>query len=122
MGTSTIYKKMNDIAIPLSKINKRELKKIDNLSPYSKEKETISGWSCPMELHNGNVNILVWWRGRLMRLEDSPGQLNNKYYNRYSGKTLREYEWTILRRMILREVEYLDKNFKKEIRRNKNNL
>jgi len=114
MGTSTFYLRYNDFGRRLSSLTKKELKIFDEFSPYKKENSGF-GWRVPLELHNGNINILVWWRGKLMRLEDAPEQLDNKYYNKYTGKTLREYEWTILKKMILREVEYLDKSFKKEI-------
>lgn len=73
-----------------------------------------------MELHNGNIYLLVFWKGRLMRLEDAPKNLNNKYYDKYRGKTRNEYEWTLLRRLILNEVESLDKEFKKSLRKQKN--
>jgi hypothetical protein len=54
-----------------------------------------------------------------MKLEDAPKALNKKYYDKYSGKTLREYEWTLLKKLIINETEYLDKKFKKEIRKTK---
>jgi len=52
-----------------------------------------------------------------MKLEEASKILNKKYYNKYTGKTIKEYEWTILKNLILKEVEYLDKEFKKEIRK-----
>lgn len=118
MGTTTIYKKMNDLGLSFKNMNKNDLKELEKLSPYNKE-DYYHGWSSPFELHNGNIYVLIWWKGRLIKLENAPEQLNKKYYNKYSGKTLREYEWTLLKRMILREIEYLDKSFKKEIRRKK---
>jgi len=39
--------------------------------------------------------------------------------NKYTGKTLREYEWTLLKKLILNELNFLDKSFKKEIRKKK---
>lgn len=51
-----------------------------------------------------------------MKLEEAPIKLNRKYYDKYSGKTLNVYEWTLLKRLILNEVERLDKEFKKIIK------
>ena len=53
-----------------------------------------------------------------MKLEEAENILNKKYYHKYTGKTLNLYEWTILKDIILKEVAYLDKNFKNEIRKN----
>ena len=66
-----------------------------------------------MELHNGNVYFLVFWKGRLIRLKDAPKILNKKYYDKYTGKFRREYEWTILKGALLNEITELDKEFKK---------
>ncbi len=118
MGTTTFYLRHNDIGKKLSGMKKKELKIVDNLSPYREENHAF-GWRVPLELHNGNVNVLVWWMGKLMRLGDAPKELNRKYYNRYTGKTVREYEWTLLKRVVLKEIEYLDRKFKNEIRKNK---
>lgn len=112
MGTTTIFLRFNDLHTPLSSLKKNELKKIDELSPYRAEND-CHGWRTPMELHNGNVHILVWWKGRLMRIEDAPKTLCNKYYDKYRGKTLPVYEWTLLRRLALGEIEELDKKFRK---------
>jgi hypothetical protein len=116
MGTSTIYKRMNDLGLLFKNMNKKDLKELEKLSPLNKE-QWYHGWSCPMELHNGNVYSLVFWKGRLMKLEDAPKLLNKKYYDKYQGKTIKEYEWTLLKRLILNEINYLDKEFKKEIRK-----
>lgn len=118
MGTTTFYLRRNDYGAKLSKLKKKELKILDELSPY-KESNHAFGWDVPFELHNGNVYILILWQGKLMKLEEAPKILNKKYYSRYKGKTLREYEWTLLKNLVLREVSYLDKNFKKELRRKK---
>lgn len=118
MGTSTIYKKMNDLGVSFKDMTKKDLKELGQLSPWGKER-FYRGWNAPLELHNGNINVLIWWKGKLMRLEDASKQLINKYYDKYSGKILKEYEWTILKRLMLREIEYCDKNFKKEILRQK---
>jgi len=59
MGTSTIYKKMNDFGLSFSNMTKKDLKKLDQLSKWSKEKD-YHGWGAPFELHNGNVYILVF--------------------------------------------------------------
>ena len=66
-----------------------------------------------------NIYFLVFWKGRLMKLNNAPTILNHKYYDKYSGKALKEYEWTLLRKMILNEVENLDQEFKKSLRRRK---
>ena|SRR3989338_293488 len=121
MGTTTMYLRHNDLSGRLSKMTKSELDKIDNLSPY-KEGNSVSGWRSSFELHNGNVYPLVFWKGRLMKLEEAPSKLNQKYYNRLSGKTLKEYEWTILKRLLLCEIERLDKEFKKSLRSKKKRL
>ena len=109
---------MNDLGLSFKNMTKKDLKELDKLSPWDKEKY-YHGWSAPFELHNGNIYILVFWMGRLMKLEEAPKILNKKYYNKYTGKTIKEYEWTLLRRMMLGEIEYLDKKFKKEIRKKK---
>lgn len=120
MGTTTIFKRWNDLARrELSKMSKKELKDIDKLSPWSREKEMAHGWSCPMELHNGNINVLIWWHGRLMKLEDAPSELTDKYYNRFRGKRMKEYEWTLLSKYIRNQLDYLDNLFKKIIRKKK---
>jgi len=116
MGTTTIFLRHNDIRIPLSSMKKKDLKSIDKLSPYSPE-NNHQGWRTPMELHNGNVEILVWWKGRLMRLEDVPKRLCNKYYDKYRGKTQPIYEWTLLKGVALNEIKELDKEFRKIIRK-----
>ena len=54
--------------------------------------------------------------GRLIRLEDALKILNNKYYNKYKGKTTNKCEWTLLKRLILNQVKHLDKEFKKSVR------
>lgn len=118
MGTTTIYKKMNDLRLSFKNMSKKDLKELEKLSPFRRD-SYYHGWSAPFELHNRNVYVLVFWKGRLMKLEDAPKQLKKKYYDKYTGKIIREYEWTLLKKMILREVEHLDKGFKKEIRKNK---
>lgn len=118
MGTTTFYLRKNDFAKRFESMTKKELKCLGNLSPYG-EGPYYMGWDVPFELHNGNVYVLVFWKGRLMKLEDAPDKLNKKYYSTYRGKTLKEYEWTLLKRMMLSNIEYLDKEFKKKIRRNK---
>lgn len=118
MGTTTFYLRKNDFAGSLEKMTKKELKNLDNLSSY-REVPYYMGWTVPLELHNGNVYVLVFWKGRLIKLEDAPNQLNKKYYNTYSGKTMKEYEWTLLKKMMLSNIEYLDKKFKNKIKHNK---
>jgi hypothetical protein len=116
MGTTTFYLKRNDLGLDFGGMSKKDLKELDKLSPYGEEKRYM-GWSSPMELHNGNVYILVWWQGRLMKLEDAPKLLNKKYYDRYRGKTHNIYEWTLLKSVTMKDLGYLDKEFKKSIRR-----
>lgn len=45
--------------------------------------------------------------------------LNKKYYDKYRGERLNEYEWTILKRYLSTKIEYLDKDFKKTHRKRK---
>ncbi len=111
MGTSTIYKKMNDLGLSFKSMNKKDLTELDKISPY-KEDSYYRGWNAPFELHNGNIYILVFWKGKLMRLEDAPKQLSKKYYNKYTGRTLKEYEWTLLKKMISNELSRLDREYK----------
>jgi hypothetical protein len=118
MGTTTFFLRHNDLGKPLSKIGKKVLEKIDSLSPYGGT-QSHAGWSVPVKLHNGNVNALVFWKGRLMKLENAPKVLNNKYYDKRKGKKLNEFEWTVLRRYLLAEIEQLDQEFKKARRKNK---
>lgn len=117
MGTTTFYLRHNDYGRPLNKMTKVELEKLNKLSPYDKGTYYL-GWKTPLELHNGNIYVLVFWKGKLMKLEEAPKILKNKFYNKYTGKTLNQYEWTLLKNLILNQVAYLDKNFKNEIRKN----
>ena len=119
MGTTTFYLRYNDFGRKLNDMTKKERKIFDDLSPYKNENEAF-GWRVPIELHNGNIYLLVFWKGRLIKLEDSPKELNKKYYNKYEGNFVKEYEWTLLKKMILNELEDLDKEFKREIRKCKN--
>ncbi len=116
MGTTTFYLRHNDLKRKLGNMTKEELDKLDNLSPYKEEKH-LFGWHTPMELHNGNVYPLIFWKGRLIKLEDAPTKLNKKYYDKYTGKIRNEYEWTLLKRFLIAEVERLDKEFKKSLRK-----
>ena len=118
MGTSTIYKRMNDLGLFFDDMTKKDLKELNKLSPYRND-SYYRGWNAPFELHNGNVYVLVFWKGRLMKLEDAPHQLNRKYWDKHRGKTHNLYEWTLLKRLISNEVDYLDKRFKKELKKKK---
>ncbi len=82
MGTTTFFLRYNDSGKPLNKMGKEELEKLNNLSPYD-ETPYYAGWQAPLELHNGNVYALVFWKGRLMKIEDAPKALNKKYYSKY---------------------------------------
>ena len=119
MGTTTFYLRHNDVGTRLKNLKKKELETLDKLSPY-KEDSNAFGWRVPFELHNGNVYVLIFWKGRLMKLDDAPNLLKRKYWDKYRGKTHNLYEWTLLKRVILNEVEYLDKKFKKELRKKGN--
>ena len=99
-------------------MSKKELEELNNVTPYD-DKPYKGGWLVPLELHNSNMNVLVFWKGRLMRIEDAPKVLSKKYYDTYQGKKLNEYEWTILKRHLLSEIGHLDKEFKKARRKNK---
>ena len=116
MGTTTVYLTHNDFPRSLSSMSKGELEVLSKLSPYGKDNSYL-GWKVPLELHNGNVYALVFWKGALLKLEDVPQRLNKKYYDKYRGKYRQEYEWTILKTVMLREIEYLDEEFRKEIRK-----
>lgn len=118
MGTTTFYLRHNDLGCSLSRMSKEEVANFDKLSPYGKNNHYL-GWTTPCELHNGNVYLLVFWQGKLMRLEQAAEALKNKYYNKYDGKTLRKYEWTVLKSYILREVEHLDSIFRRSLRKRK---
>ena len=118
MGTTTFFLRLNDCGKPLQKMSKKELEELNKLTPYD-DKPYKGGWLVPLELHNGNVYALVFWKGKLMKIEDAPKVLNKKYYDKYRGKKLKEYEWTILKKHLLAEIECLDKEFKKARRTNK---
>lgn len=118
MGTTTFFLRHNDLGKPLSKMDKKELETLDRLSPYG-ETQHYAGWSVPFELHNGNIYALVFWKGKLMKIEDAPKILSKKYYNKYRGKEVNEYEWTVLKKYMLAEIQRLDKEFKKSLRKNK---
>lgn len=118
MGTTTIYLKHNDIGMPLNRMKRDDLKELSRISPYGKEQH-YKGWSTPLELHNGNVYRLVFWKGRLLKLEDTPKTLNRKYYDKYRGRALNVYEWTLLKRLASGELDRLDKEFRKELKKEK---
>ena len=99
-------------------MSKKELAELNSTTPYD-DKPYKGGWLVPLELHNGNVNALVFWKGRLMKIENAPNVLNKKYYDTRRGKKLNEFEWTVLRRYLLAEIEQLDKEFKKAQRKSK---
>lgn len=114
MGTSTLFRRYNDLHPHLASLSKNELKEIDALSPWKEEKDVVRGFSAIMELHNGNFHPLIWWYGRLLHLRDAPKILAKKYYNKYTGKMTREYEWTMVKTIIERELKFLDKEFRHE--------
>jgi len=119
MGTTTFFLRHNDLGKPLNKMGKEELKKLNDLSPYA-ETPYCAGWQVPLELHNGNVYALVFWKGKLMKIEEAPKVLNKKYYDKYRGKEVNKYEWTVLKKYLLAEIERIDKEFKKSLLKNKN--
>ena len=118
MGTTTFFLKNNDLGKPVNKMGKEELDQLGNLSPYG-QTQYYAGWQVPFELHNGNTYVLVFWKGRLMKLEDAPKILNKKYYNKYRGKEVNEYEWTVFKKYMFVEIQRLDKEFKKLLRKKK---
>jgi len=119
MGTTTFFLRHNDLGKPLNKMGKEELENLNNISPYA-ETTHHAGWHVPLELHNGNVYVLVFWKGRLMKLEEAPKALRKKYYSKHLGKEVNEYEWTVLKKYMLAEMQRFDKEFKKSLRKNKN--
>ena len=120
MGTTTFFLRLNDCAKPLHKMSKKELAELNGTTPYD-DKPYKGGWLVPLELHNGNVNALVFWKGRLMKIEDAPKVLNKKYYSKHRGKEVNECEWTVLKKYIMAEVQRLDKEFKKSVRKKPKN-
>lgn len=114
MGTTTFYLRLNDLKRKLNSLSKEELEKIDNLSPY-KDESTL-GWHAPLELHNGNIYALIFWKGKLMKLEEAPWNLNRKCYNRFTGKHRNEYEWTALKKFLIAEINRLDEEFRKSLK------
>ncbi|MFH1510084.1 MAG: hypothetical protein ABIF10_00205 [Candidatus Woesearchaeota archaeon] len=76
---------------------------LDALSPYDEDHHKF-GWRVPLDLHNGNVYVLVFWRGKLMRLDDAPKGLCRNYYDRYRGRQMNVYEWTLLKKRILADL------------------
>ena len=116
MGTTTFFLRLNDLGKPLNKMDKKELGKLNNLSPYGETSHYV-GWRVLLELHNGNVYVLVFWKGRLMKIEEAPKILSKKYYNKYRGKEVNEYEWTLFKRSLLAEIEEMDKEFKRSVRK-----
>ena len=118
MGTTTFFLRHNDLGKPLNKMGKKELEKLNNLSPYD-DMPYYAGWRVPLELHNGNVYVLLFWQGRLMKIEEVPKVLNKKYYSKHRCKEVNEYEWTVLKKYMLAEIQMLDKEFKKSLRKNK---
>lgn len=112
MGTSTLFRRLNDLRTPLAGMSKADLEKLDKMSPWGgAEKERVGGWSILMELHNGNFHPLIWWYGRLIHLKDAPKMLTGKYYHKYSGKYSRSSEWTLLRKYLEAELKELDKEY-----------
>ena len=118
MGTTTFFLRLNDCGKPLHKMDKKELEELNNFSPYD-DKPYRGSWLVPLELHNGNVYALVFWKGKLMKIEDAPKVLNKKYYSKHHGKEVNEYEWTVLKKYMLTEIQRLDKEFKGSLRKNK---
>jgi hypothetical protein len=114
MGTSTLFKRFNDLSSKLSSLSKEELKEIDELSPYGEQKERVRGWSIEMELHNGNFEPLIWWYGRLMRLRDASKLLAKKHYDTYRGKQLQISEWKLMKGVLEKELKRYDKEFEKQ--------
>ncbi len=114
MGTSTLFKRFNDLSSKLFDLSKEELKEIDELSPYGEQKESVRGWSVEMELNNGNFEPLIWWFGRLMRLRDAPKLLTKKHYDTYRKKQLQISEWKLMKAVLEKELKWLDKEFNRQ--------
>lgn len=113
MGTSTIFRRLNDLKRPLASMSKEELEKIDKLNPWSPQVDYVGGWDVQMELHNGNFHPLIWWYGGLLHLKDAPRKLDKMPYNRLTGKYTRVSEWTLLKKYLDAELNRLDKEYKK---------
>lgn len=113
MGTSTLFRRFNDLGGKLSQMSKGDLQKIDGMSPWGKKQEGAGGWSILMELHNGDVHPLVWWYGRLFHLRDAPSLLSGKHYNKHTGRYSSISEWTLLRKSIEMQLKTLDRQYRR---------
>lgn len=116
MGTTTVYLKHSDFGRPLHRMSLEELERLATLSPYGTNNSFL-GWTVPCELHNGNVYVMIFWKGRLLTLELAARTLTRKYYDKYRGKARREYEWTLLKKVIDHETKQAEAVFTKELRR-----
>ncbi len=118
MGTSMIFRRHNDYGARLADMSKEDLEKLDKASPYSKNQDLPAGWSLPLELHNSDIHILVWWHGMLMRFEKAPEQelLHRKFWNRYRGKIENRSEWTIVLRILRYCLHVAERNYRKKHR------
>lgn len=99
-------------------MSKEELERLDNASPWSRDPILPGGWEAPLELHNSDIHILVWWKGMMMRLEKAPEQeiLHRKFWNRYKGKTQNRSEWSIIRRALNYRMEEAERTYLKKHR------
>jgi len=118
MGTSTIFKRHNDFGSRLAGMSKEELEKLDKVSPWAGEQNLPYGWTAPLELHNSDIHILLWWKGMLIRLENAPEQeiLHRKFWNRYKGKTENRSEWSIIKIALRYRIEEAERNYRKKHR------
>jgi hypothetical protein len=57
-----------------------------------------------------------------MKIDEAPLVLDKKYYSRHRCKEVNEYEWTILRKYALAEIQRLDREFKKPLRNTKTRI
>ena len=68
MGTTTVFTRFNDLGLKFEHMAKKDLESLGKLSPYSQEEQFYRGLRASYELHNGNVYVLVFWKGKLIRL------------------------------------------------------
>lgn len=117
MGTSTIFQRFNDFGRRLAGMTKKELEAIDTMSAYASEEQKQEnlpgGWNCPLELHNRNIEVLLWYEGRLMRLHEAPPRLLDFFYNSWKGKTEKRTKWSVARRMLKMDIERAEEAFRR---------
>jgi len=121
MGTTTIFQRHNDYGKRLSSMEKEELGAIDSISAYSSEEEKRKllpgGWYCPLEVHNSDIEVLLWYRGRLFRLMDAPENLLDFFYNKWKGKVEKRTKWSVARMLLKIQLAEAERRYEKALRK-----